>query len=84
MLNIAYSQASAKQMTRLPGNTGQRLAAKINAYAADPQASHGWATSFGGGIVRIRQGDYRAVCRVDHTAKTLAVHEVGHRREVYR
>ena len=84
MLSIAYSQAAAKRMTRLPRSTGQRLAAKINAYAADPQASHGWATSFGGGIVRIRQGDYRALCRVDHAANTLTVHAVGHRREIYR
>jgi len=84
VLNIAYSQAAAKQLIRLPCNTSQRLVAKINAYAADPQASHGWATSFGGGIVRIRQGDYRAVCRVDHSANTLTMHEVGHRREIYR
>ena len=84
MLNIAYRNDAAKQIIGLPGNTGKRLAAKITAYAADPQASHGWATSFGGGGVRIRQGDYRAVCKVDYAAQTLTVHVVGHRREVYR
>ena len=84
MLRIAYSKAAAKQLIRLPSKTAQGLVRKIKAYAANPLGRHPWAKAFGDGILRIRQGNYRALCEIDHEADTLFVHEIGDRKEIYR
>ena len=34
--------------------------------------------------VRIRQGDWRALCRIDRASETVIVEAIGHRREIYR
>ena len=84
ILKIAYSKDAAKGMTGLPSKTAQRLREKIETYAADPTASHGWAAPFGDGILRIRHGRYRAVCEIDHAAETLTILDIDHRKDVYR
>jgi mRNA-degrading endonuclease RelE of RelBE toxin-antitoxin system len=34
--------------------------------------------------VRIRHGDWRAVCRIDREAETVILERVVHRKEIYR
>ena len=58
---------------------------KIEALAAAPGARRSWATRLVGvPAVRVRQGDYRAICEVDEDSGRLTVLDVGHRREIYR
>ena len=37
-----------------------------------------------GGTYKLRMGDYRIVYALDHEQKTVIVHVIGHRREVYK
>lgn len=66
--------------------TAVKLMDKIDAYAADPNGEHPWARALAGiDGLRIRQGDYRAICRIEDCETTvLAVVKVGHRKDVYR
>jgi len=36
------------------------------------------------GLLKLRVGDYRVIYEVLHKERTLIVHAVGHRRDVYR
>lgn len=70
----------------MPKSERARLLQKIAQFAADPFAPSAAAKPLTGQkqAVRIRQGDWRAVCRIDRASNTVIVEAIGHRREVYR
>jgi len=55
-------------------------------FAAEPVEDHPWALPMRGrhDAVRIRQGDWRAVCRIDRDDEVIIVEFVANRREAYR
>jgi mRNA interferase RelE/StbE len=59
---------------------------RVTAFAVDPFAPHSEARSLAGQPVRvrIRHGDWRAVCLIDRAARVVTLERVAHRREVYR
>jgi len=83
---VSYQKSALKALRKIDRKTAGKLMDKIDAYAADPAGDHFWAKALSGDEgVRIRQGDYRAVCRIEGgEAAVLAVIRIGHRREVYR
>lgn len=83
---VSYQKSALKALRRIDTKTAEKLMDKIDAYAADPSGEHSWAKALSGDEgVRIRQGGYRAVCRIEgDEATVLAVIRIGHRREVYR
>lgn len=85
-MTVEYSKSALKALRRIETATAKKLMEKIDAYAADPSGDHAWARALAGTKgLRIRQGDYRALCVVENgAASVLAVVKVGHRREVYR
>jgi mRNA interferase RelE/StbE len=36
------------------------------------------------GFFKLRVGDWRVIYEIDHKQKTLYVHKIGHRREIYQ
>jgi len=69
----------------MPRKDGQALSDKIDIYAARPLDTHLWAKQMvGSDKIRIRQGQWRAICSVDNPALILDVVRVGHRRDIYR
>jgi mRNA interferase RelE/StbE len=36
------------------------------------------------GLFKIREGDYRIIYQILHKEKTLVIHAIGHRKEIYR
>ncbi len=84
-LTVEYSKAAAKFISRMPRKTALTLVGKINTYAANPTGSHAWAKPLTGVEgVRIRQGDYRAVCSIVNNKATFMVYKVGNRKDVYK
>ncbi len=60
-----------------------RIDTKLRDYAADPKSLGNMVTRLkGDGKLRLRVGDYRVIFTDDGIV--LAVHHVGHRREIYR
>jgi len=70
----------------VPRHDRDTLLAKARTFAAEPFAPHSWVAPLKGrpDVVRLRQGDWRAVCRIDRIGKVVIVDAVAHRREVYR
>ncbi len=78
--------AALKALAAIPKSEQTRLLQKIAQFAADPFAQFAAAKPLIGQkqAVRIRQGEWRALCRIDRASDTVIVEAIGHRREVYR
>ena len=84
-MELLIERDAAKALIRLPANIRKALRKKLDAFAAAPFEPHAWALPLSGRPgVRIRQGDWRAILRVDAEAQTVTVLAIRHRREVYR
>lgn len=85
-MTVRYSKTALKGLRRLDRKSAEKLIAKIAAYAAAPTGEHPYAKPLTGiGGLRIRQGDYRAICKIENGEPVvLAVIKIGDRKEVYR
>jgi mRNA-degrading endonuclease RelE of RelBE toxin-antitoxin system len=77
--------ALAPPLFPLPSRDRDPLLQKLRAYTA-PFGDHPWALPMRGrrDAIRIRQGDWRAVCRIDRDGDVVLVEFVANRREAYR
>jgi mRNA interferase RelE/StbE len=81
---LLLSPAAVKALLAMPRREREQLKARLDAIAAEPAAQHPSVTALQGeprGRFRVRQGDYRAVFRID--GADLVVDRIAHRREVY-
>ena len=70
----------------MPARDRRALIEKAKSFAADPFGPHPWARPLRGAadLVRLRQGEWRAICRVSRDRETVTLDRVVHRREAYR
>jgi mRNA-degrading endonuclease RelE of RelBE toxin-antitoxin system len=85
-VKVIFSRAALRNLPDLPKRDRAALIAKIAAFANDPFRPAVAVHPIKGKphAVRIRQGDWRAVCRIDRSEDTIIVELVGNRREIYR
>jgi mRNA-degrading endonuclease RelE of RelBE toxin-antitoxin system len=78
---LIVTRTASKTIARIP-----RREREAEAFAAAPFAAHPAATPIRGqrDVIRLRQGDWRGICRVDRSADTIVLETVAHRREAYR
>jgi mRNA interferase RelE/StbE len=80
---VRLHPAAARAYCRLRGPLRDRIAAAIDALAADPRPV-GVAKLAGRDDFRIRVGDHRVVYAVDDDDRVVIVARIALRREVYR
>jgi mRNA-degrading endonuclease RelE of RelBE toxin-antitoxin system len=85
-IKLIVTRAAAKALAMIPRRDREALLDKVEAFAAAPFAAHPAATPLRGqpDVIRLRQGDWRGICRVDRSADTIVLETVAHRREAYR
>jgi mRNA-degrading endonuclease RelE of RelBE toxin-antitoxin system len=85
-VQLVVSSAAAKEMASMPRRDRGALLAGARTFAAEPFASHSWATRLTGrsNVVRLRHGDWHAVCWIDRDGDVVIVDAVAHRREIHR
>jgi mRNA-degrading endonuclease RelE of RelBE toxin-antitoxin system len=85
-IKLIVSSGASKALARIPRREREALLDKAEAFAAAPDAVHPTAMPLRGrrDLIRLRQGDWRGICRVDRAADTVVLETVAHRREVYR
>jgi mRNA interferase RelE/StbE len=84
-MRLILSRGAQRSLLEMPHRERQRLMAKLESFAADPFATHPWATRLQGeDRVRIRQGDWRGVLLIAREHDAVVLERVAHRREVYR
>jgi mRNA-degrading endonuclease RelE of RelBE toxin-antitoxin system len=85
-MQLIVSRMAVKELADLPSRDRTALLQKLRDFAADPFGDHPWALPMRGrrDAVRIRQGDWRTVCRIDRDEELISVEFVANRREAYR
>jgi len=82
MRAISYTRQALKALRRMPADTAQRIIAKIEQYAREPETQANNVTALKGREgIRLRVGDWRVIMNDD--AVVLAVLEIGPRGSVY-
>jgi mRNA interferase RelE/StbE len=82
---IRVLEEASRELARLDKPVGRRIAERISWLAANldsirPEALTGDLI----GLYKLRVGDYRVIYEVIRNEKTIVIHAVGHRREIYR
>jgi mRNA interferase RelE/StbE len=83
-MDLIFTRSADKSLGKMPRHDATALLAKLKIFAVAPFMSHSFAKALTGGGVRIRHGDWRAVCDVDGGRLIVLVVEIGNRREIYR
>ena len=79
---ISYTRQALKALRRMPADTAQRIIAKIEQYAQEPETQANNVTALKGREgIRLRVGDWRVIMNDDGVV--LAVLEIGPRGSVY-
>nr|WP_315478067.1 type II toxin-antitoxin system RelE/ParE family toxin [uncultured Sphingorhabdus sp.] len=82
MRAISYTRQALKALRRMPADTAQRIIAKIEQYAQEPESQANNVTALKGREgIRLRVGDWRVIMNDDGVV--LAVLEIGPRGSVY-
>jgi mRNA interferase RelE/StbE len=83
-MELIVTRTALKALEKMPKRDAEALVRKLNIFAIEPFGSHGWAKALTGGGVRVRHGDWRAICQVNGEKMVVVVIRIGNRREVYR
>ncbi len=84
-MRLIYSPAAVKALRKGPIKAMTALRTKLQRVASDPMGQHAWAkrlTDRPG--FRVREGDWRALYRLDHEADEMIVDAIATRGEIYR
>jgi mRNA interferase RelE/StbE len=82
MRAISYTRQALKALRRMPADTAQRIIAKIEQYAQEPETQANNVTALKGREgIRLRVGDWRVIMNDDGVV--LAVLEIAPRGSVY-
>ena len=85
MYNIRILEEASRELARLDKPVGRRIAERINWLSEKlndirPEPLRGDLI----GLYKLRIGDYRVIYEIIHNEKTIVIHAIGHRREIYR
>jgi len=85
MQRLQMLESAEKQLAKLDPKIAKRLLKKlqwlgVNLDKVKPTALTGQLA----GLFKLRVGDYRVIYQVLQSEKTILIHFLGHRREVYR
>jgi mRNA interferase RelE/StbE len=85
MYQIRILDEAARELGRLDKSVGQRIVKRIrwlgeNLEDIDPLALRGDLA----GLYKLRVGDYRVLYEILGDKKTIVIHLIGHRKDIYR
>ena len=85
MVHVRILPAATRELERLDKPVARRIVERINWLAANmedlrPEPYTGDLA----GLYKLRAGDYRVIYELLHDENTLVIHQIGHRREIYR
>jgi mRNA interferase RelE/StbE len=81
---IRVDHRARKALGHLDPVIRSRIVKAITALGEDPEPAGCKALRTMVTVLRIRVGDYRVLYRIDHTARTVTVIDIGHRSDIYK
>ncbi len=85
MYEIRLLKLASQNLERLDKSIAQRIYRKLNWIAKNAESIEPkWLRRNLTGFSSLREGDYRAVYKINHDEKTILVRFIGHRSDVYK
>jgi mRNA interferase RelE/StbE len=84
LYKIEFKQSAERDIRKIAPTLIPNILRRIEALAINPFPRQSFKLSGVEVTYRMRVGNYRVIYEVDPEAKTIIVHYVRHRREVYR
>jgi len=82
---VRILKAASQELERLDKPIGRRIVQRMNWLAANLDAIRLEAlTGDLAGLYKLRVGDYRVIYEVLWDEKTIVIHAIGHRSDIYR
>ena len=85
MYHVRILDSAIRESARLDKPVGRRIVERINWLALHIDEIR--LEPFKGelaGLYKLRVGDYRVIYEILHEERTIVIHAIGHRREIYR
>jgi mRNA interferase RelE/StbE len=85
-IELVVTSVASRALAAIPAREQEALLDELETFAAAPFAANSAARPLRGrpDVMRLRHGDWRALCRIDRATSTIVLERVGHRREIYR
>ncbi len=85
MYQIRLVKDAVRDLKKLDKATARRVIRKIDWLAKNVETIEPQGLRSGlAGLAKIREGDYRIIYEIVRAEKTLVIHFIGHRSEVYK
>jgi len=85
MYRIRILKSATRELAQLDKAVGRRVVERINWLAANLDKVR--LEPLKGelaGLYKLRVGDYRVIYEILHEERTIVIHAIGHRRDIYR
>lgn len=83
MIKVELSKSTVEDLRKLPKNKGKLVARKLLNLESDPFLGKPLSGKLKG-VLSIRVWPYRIIYEFNPKAKTVMVHKIQHRKEVYK
>lgn len=85
MYNVRILENASRDLARMDKPVARRIVERVNWLSENlnqirPEALRGDLIGF----YKFRIGNYRVIYEIIHEEKTIVIHAIGHRREIYR
>ena len=81
---IRCKKSAFSDLKRIDKQFVSRIIKAIEDLVTNPYTTHSKKLKATEHIYRLRIGDYRVVCHIDTSARTITIYHVRHRKDVYR
>jgi mRNA interferase RelE/StbE len=85
MFRLDFTRTGQKSFMKLDKLTAQRLLDKLKWLQINAELiihiPLGWKYK---GFYKLRIGDWRIIYQIDHQIRSITIHKVGHRKEIYQ
>ena len=85
MYSLRILQPAAKELEKIDRSTAERIADRIQWLSENLDSTKLYPLKGElKGLYKIREGSYRIIFEILKNERTIIIHSVGHRREVYK